>query len=210
MTPDEHTEARAREALHRLLESLGDATGVLLDLRTYLEALDAYYSDTTQELLVRGRRLLRAAALIGFGVVVALGVSAAQQRNIEQAAMKADIAAADVKRVAVRNTLAIRVSCTLLTNAILESGAGGSGQPARTPAAKAQRANTELYIGAIVRRLLTPAERGTLRENARIVAKAGGVISTPDCDEVAKHPERVRELALGPSRDPARRSPTVP
>ncbi len=108
------------------------------------------------------------------------------------------------------NREAVRVSCTLLTNAILESGAGGSDQPARTRAARAQRDSTELYIGAIVRRLLTPAERKTLRENARVVAKAGGVISTPNCDAVAKHPERVRELVLGPSRDPARRSPAAP
>ncbi len=106
-----------------------------------------------------------------------------------------------------RNREAIRVSCTLLTNAILESGAGGADQPARSPAAKAQRESTALYIGAIVRRLLTPAERKKLRENARIVSKAGGVTSIPNCDQVAARPERVKELHLGKTLTPARRSP---
>ncbi len=101
-----------------------------------------------------------------------------------------------------RNREAVRVSCTLLTNAILEPGG-------TTAAAVAQRENTEIFIGAINRNLLTERERVTVQRNAAIIMKAGGVISTPACNEIARHPERVRELLLNRTTEPPRRSPAV-
>ena len=114
-----------------------------------------------------------------------------------------------ISKYAKQNREGIRVGCILLTNAILETGAGGNDQPARTPAAKAQRENTQIYVGAIVRRLLTSEEREKLAENAAIIAKSGGVVSTPDCDEIAAHPERVKRLVLGKTAEAARRSPAT-
>ncbi len=61
--------------------------------------------------------------------------------------------------IAHRNTEAVRVSCTLLTNALLESGAGGGGQVPASPAATAQRQITATLVGAINRELLTAGER---------------------------------------------------
>lgn len=108
-----------------------------------------------------------------------------------------------------RNRDAIRVSCTLLGNAVIESGGGGTEQIPTSPAAKAQRENTTILVAAIDRELLTSEERATLARNARIVAKAGGVISIPDCNEIARHPDRVLELLLNRTTDPARRSPAT-
>ncbi len=112
------------------------------------------------------------------------------------------------RELAERNREAIRVSCTLLTNAIIESGGGGRDQAPASDAARAQRRITAILIGAITRGLLTDAERAEVARLGAIVAKAGGVVAIPDCNEIALHPKRVRELLLSPqTREPARRSP---
>ncbi len=106
-----------------------------------------------------------------------------------------------------RNREAIRVSCTLLTNAIIESGGGGSGQHPSSPAAKAQRESTGILIAAIARGLLTGTERAELARLQGIVDRAGGVVSIPDCEDIASDPGRVRELLLDGKGEPVRRSP---
>ncbi len=90
-----------------------------------------------------------------------------------------------------RNTDAIRVGCTLLANAVIQSGSGG--QRNDTAAGKAQAELTRLaYIG--ISRSWTPAERARAIRLQAIIQKAGGVVATPDCDAVAEHPERVKAL----------------
>ncbi len=179
-----------REALHRLLEKLGHDSDVLSDLRGYLEALDAYYSATTTELLRRGRQLLGAAAIIGVGSVVALAVTAGQVREVRSAAAHARVSAARVARVADKNTIAIRVSCTLTVNLITDADVG---KPSAVPTERqrAQRALNDLLVLAITQRVLTAPERARARRLARTIARGGPLVSTPDCDEIAKHPERV-------------------
>ncbi len=113
------------------------------------------------------------------------------------------------RELAEQNREAIRVSCTLLTNAIIESGGGGLDQAPASDAARAQRRITAILIGAINRGLLTDAERAEVARLGAIVAKAGGVVAIPDCNEIALHPGRVRELLLSHTRDPARRSPAT-
>lgn len=179
-------------ALHRLLEKLGEGSDVLRDLRGYLEALDAYYSATTAGLLRRGRMLLRAAAIIGVGSVVALAITAKQVGKAAQLAQRADNAAARVEKIAAKNTLAIRVGCTLIVNLITDAGVGE--QPSDTQPSERQRAQqalNDLLVLAITQRVLTAPERARARRLARVVASAGALVSTPDCDEIAKHPEDV-------------------
>lgn len=110
------------------------------------------------------------------------------------------------RALAERNREAVRVSCTLLTNAIIESGGGGRDQVPASEAAEAQRKITAILVGAINRGLLTDAERAEVKRLGVIVAQAGGVIAIPDCDAIARHPERVRGLLLGDTRKLERRA----
>ncbi len=144
----------------------------------------------------------------------------AAERKVNQAMRAAVIAAGDKIAIVVRslialvlvggaiayyliqrNTQAIRTSCTLLTNAVLQSGGGGTGQAPTSPAAAAQRDNTAILVAAIARKLLTREERARMRTNAAVIADAGGVVAIPDCDEIARHPDRVRELLLTHPRE---------
>lgn len=82
MTPRDDDIA-ARAALHRLLENLGSATGVLRDLREYLERMEA-----------RDRRFVRliarAGVIFAFGMVVALVVTSCEVRQTNAATQRAD------------------------------------------------------------------------------------------------------------------------
>lgn len=198
------TAARAslNEAEKLALPSSDPERGVEHDAKKHIARIEAALNkervanrELREAVITYGRRmtiLMRVGIVFGLAATTLGAVLLLQQRAFAE-----------------RNREAVRVSCTLLTNAILESGGGGTGQPARTPAARAQRENTAILIAAINRELLTARERRTLVRNASIVAKAGGVLSTPDCDEVAKHPERVREIELGETKEPARRSPAT-
>ncbi len=92
-----------------------------------------------------------------------------------------------------RNTLGLRVGCVLLTNAVIQAGVGG--QRNDTPAGRAQAELTRLvYIG--IGRSWTPTERARAASLQAVIAAAGGIIKTPNCDEVARHPERYRTLLV--------------
>lgn len=95
---------------------------------------------------------------------------------------------AQTKALAERNRTAIRVGCTLLSNAIIQSGAAGDMQ-------SPQGRLTAHYIH-VIRRVETPAERRTERRLLKLAAKAGPVIRPPDCERIALHPESVRALRL--------------
>lgn len=101
-----------------------------------------------------------------------------------------------VRTLTERNREAVRVSCALLRDAIIQSGGGGRGRAPASKAAEAQRKITAILVGAINRGLLTAAERAEVTRLDAIVAKAGGVVAIPDCDAIASHPERVRGLLL--------------
>lgn len=144
----------------------------------------------------RRKRWLR---LFAYVLVCGLSVFTAVQQRSDQKKTAA---------LAQKNTEAIRVGCILLTNAILESGAGGDGQAPTSPAAKAQRQITAIYV-QVIGRSMTSAEVAEVKRLSKIVAKAGGVVSTPDCNEIAAHPDGVKELLLSKTKDAARRSPAV-
>jgi hypothetical protein len=202
MTPH-YDDERAEKALHRLLESLGDATGVLLNLKEYLRALEARYRRL-------GVFVVRCIAIVGLGAVLSLIVVGCQIRNLEargdrvdRAADRADTATERLERTAARNTKAIRVSCTLLSNAIIQSGAASPGG-----APTAQGRLTGIYVGAINRELLTPAERLEVHRLQLIVAgSGGGGVTLPDCDEVARYPDAVQALLPAARRAPVRPNP---
>lgn len=88
-----------------------------------------------------------------------------------------------------RNHDAIRVNCILLSNAILESGAGG-------PAAEKspQRKLNALYVRAIARALTSAERRRAARLQAQV--KSGSGLTFPDCDRIAEHPETVRAIPM--------------
>ncbi len=93
-----------------------------------------------------------------------------------------------------RNREAIRVSCTLLGNAVIQSGAGGQANQPQTPVAKAVAERQRILIVAIQDKLLTSAQMKRLRELDQIIAKAGGVVAVPQCDEIVADPGSVRSL----------------
>lgn len=76
-----------------------------------------------------------------------------------------------------RNQQAIRVGCTLLANAIIESGAGGG----------SNENATAMFVSAI-QRVMTPEERERFR---KLVGKPV-TLKVPPCREIALHPERVK------------------
>lgn len=82
MTPH-HEDVAAQDALHRLLESLGNASGVLLELRIYLERMEA-----------RDRRfvrlILRAGLIFSIGMIVAFTVTSCEVRQTERVTAHAD------------------------------------------------------------------------------------------------------------------------
>lgn len=203
MTPH-YDDERAEAALHKLLESLGNATGVLLNLKDYLRALEARYRRL-------GHFVVRCIAIVGLGAVLAFVVVGFQIRQLEnrgdraeQSAARADEATDRLERTAARNTEAIRVSCTLISNAIIESGAAGERRASPT----ASERLTAMLIAAIVRGM-APAERAEVHRLQLITASSGGGrVTLPSCDDVAQHPETVQAIPLSPP--PASLAPAHP
>ncbi len=93
-----------------------------------------------------------------------------------------------------RNQQAIRVSCTLLGNAVIQSGAGGQSNQPPTPVARAVAERQAILISAIQRKLLTSRQMARLKELDRIITRAGGVVAIPRCDEIVADPGSVRSL----------------
>lgn len=91
-----------------------------------------------------------------------------------------------LRDLAHRNRQGIHVSCVLLSNAIIQSGASN-------PPSSAQARLSAIYVRAIVRGL-TPAEAVEARSLAKLAQRPA--IQLPSCDDVALHPENVRALDL--------------
>ncbi len=138
------------------------------------------------ERLAEPQNIRRLAIVFAVLVVVAVAMGSV-------AVVQAQRASAATRDLAERNTEAIRVGCTLLTNIIIESGAGG--QRSTSKAARAQAKLSALYV-RVIGRSMTIAEQREARRLAAVVASAGGIVTTPDCNEVALHPERVKELLV--------------
>lgn len=129
---------------------------------------------------------------------IALAILALAFAGLQLAANVSDNAKGlrDSKRADRRMEEAIRVTCTLLSNAITMSGGGSqdTGGPSRRLSAQ-QRLSAK-YI-AIITRSATPHERVVIRRLVAEVARSGGGL--PDCREAAVHPDRVH-LIPPPSR----------
>lgn len=85
-----------------------------------------------------------------------------------------------------RNREGIHVSCVLLGNAIIQSGASAA-TGGDSPRVKL----SELYTRIIARAMTAPEIAEARRLAARIKP-----ITLPSCDDVALHPERVKALDL--------------
>jgi hypothetical protein len=105
-----------------------------------------------------------------------------------------------------RNTEAIRVSCIIITNAVIESGAGGSQAQSTSEAGRLALERTAILISGIK---LSPAKMARVNYLSHRIEELGGVVSVPDCDEIAKNPDRVEALYLKDKKPGARRSPVA-
>lgn len=95
------------------------------------------------------------------------------------------------------NRTAVRVSCQLLVNAIVQSGGASSGPNGRRPP---QQALTALRI-AVLDRAMTAAERRQSRQLQKEIAQSGApTLTIPDCATIARHPESVVVSESAPSR----------
>lgn len=96
------------------------------------------------------------------------------------------------------NRDAIRVSCTLLANVIVQSG-GGSAAP-DSPAARptAQQRLNALYVSVLTGHM-TPGQRRRARDLQTAIGSSGSDgISVPDCQRVADRPDTVTAIQTAP------------
>ncbi len=186
------------KALHRLLERLAESTDVLHDLRhelsAYLESLEDRYRSLAHF-------VFRFCLIMGVGGVLAFVAVGCEVRKIDaaagraddradraaRAAQRADAVAAELEVLVKRNGIAIRVGCTLLSNAIIQSGAARNGKP---PKITAQTRLTALLVKSIVSQMPAVDQRRVRRLQAQ-VARDGGPVKLPSCDKVARDPESV-------------------
>lgn len=138
-----HDDAAASAALHRLLESLGNATGVLRDLREYLERMEA-----------RDRRfvrlILRAGLIFAVGMISAFVVTGCEVRQTDAAADSAKRAASDADALIADNRRLI----TRLEVVAVEAqrqGAAADRQQCRQIEALKTRLRAILYLAAAQR-----------------------------------------------------------
>lgn len=89
-----------------------------------------------------------------------------------------------------QNRDAVRVSCQLLANTIVQSGgASGTGPNGRQPP---QQELTILRI-SVLDRAMTPSERRRAQRLRSLIASSGAPqLTIPDCAKIALHPESVR------------------
>lgn len=98
-----------------------------------------------------------------------------------------------------KNEQAVEVGCTLLKNAILETGVTPNGQPS-----DAQKRTAILVAG--VMRVLTPAERAKLAE----LSPQQPQLTIPNCRAIARHPESVKDAAEEAERRTTATTPKPP
>lgn len=93
------------------------------------------------------------------------------------------------------NRRAVRVSCLLLSDQVLQSGASTLPRGYKlSDAALASRRRSERFIRILVRSA-TPADLQYIARQTQIIEEAGGVLTPPDCDRAANDAEAVeREL----------------
>lgn len=101
--------------------------------------------------------------------------------------LRVAMVASDNSQAVRANQEAVRVSCTLLANAISQSGTA-TNSPAATPSPQEQL--TALYIGIIVRSM-TADDLRKFRALSNEVAKQGNGVDFPDCRKVSMHPNSV-------------------
>lgn len=87
------------------------------------------------------------------------------------------------------NRQAIRVSCTLLANAIIQSGSGNGRASNAQPSPQQQL--TALYISVIVRQMDGSERKEYHRLLDDATASGGNRVDVPDCERIARHPEAV-------------------
>lgn len=166
----------AQRILRQLMENLGEASEVLHGLGEYLE----YIEYRGQRVL---RKLIRGATIIVLGFVIALALTGIAIDRAHDEANNAHREADNAKRSVLRNSLAIRVGCTLLANAIVST---------QMPPPSTQQLVAEILEG------MDPEELERFVKTQEQEDKEGLGLRPPDCDEVARNPRRVLEESQSP------------
>lgn len=98
------------------------------------------------------------------------------------------------------------VSCTLLANAIQQSGANrsrqtrgparrGAGQPTAAQSGQSPQSQLNTRLVTKIISLMTPSERHAIMALQREIAQTGGgSVTVPRCTDIVAHPERVRPI----------------
>jgi len=93
-----------------------------------------------------------------------------------------------------RNREAIEVSCLVVVQVVRDSGAN-SGKPRETPVGKAQARVTAAFYRELLGEM-TPERRAKVLRDLAFIRRSGGAIPEPNCEQVARDPDRVRRETL--------------
>lgn len=179
MTPEERRiDGESRERLTILLDGLEQEKADNAEMR------DIVIGSSRRMALLQWITLGFAALSIALGITVGATLYNLHQQGRQRAAMQA--------RNDARNTQAIEVSCTLLSNIAQQSGVVGTGGEA-SPAARAQKGLVALVFDVAIRGM-TPTEKRRFDTLYRAFLKAGPYVTLPKCSQVAQHPETVKQL----------------
>ena len=99
-------------------------------------------------------------------------------------------------RFAKTNRTANLVNCRLLTNAIVESGAGGVSTKPTLPQLKLNA----LYI-SVINRSMTAQEKKQQAILLEEIKRKGGIVTIPNCKDVVDHPNSVKDVVPIPSKE---------
>lgn len=179
MSPEERRiDGESRERLTHLLDGLEQEKADNAEMR------DIVIGSSRRMALLQWVTLAFAMLSIALGVTVGATLYNLHQQGRQRAAQQA--------RNDARNTQAIEVSCTLLSNLAQQAGVIGTGSGA-SPAAKAQKVLVALVFDQ-ARRGFRYHERYLFRKNYKVLLAAGPYVTIPKCSQVARHPETVKQL----------------
>lgn len=183
----------------------------------HLAQIQADYNALRAIVLTHMRRQTRALGAIVIVLFIGGGAfthlmttTRAQQGALETQQQRVARIARENRNLLTATRQSTFVACTLLANAITQSGANRSRQsqgPARRgtgelhgprprPHLSATARFNTLLVTEIIEHMTTPERRVALRLQQRI-AREGGV-TIPDCADVVLHPEHVRPIQIKP------------
>lgn len=141
-------------------------------------------------------------AVVVFMVAGMVGLAVSNRvlaERADSAAAKAAEASTEATAAAAKATLGVETACSLLVNFARQAGAGN----AQTGASEASKLNRELTVLVVdqVIRLSPPDVRARITSLYHRLRKAGGIIRFPDCEQLARDPQSVKQLGPRKSQE---------